>query len=71
MVFLATLSHKLDNEKKKIKESPPKTTKASHVEQDMQDIINAFSNVDFLIEATFLSKTVWLGMYKSVPTLDP
>ena len=65
MLFLATLSHKLDNEKKKIKESPPKTSKASRVEQDMQDIINAFSNVDFLIEATSLSKTVsdWACSY--------
>ena len=47
-----------------IKESPPKTTKVNHLEQDLQNIIHAFANADFQIDANSIKDCIRLGKYK-------
>ena len=47
-----------------IKECPPKTTKVNRLEQDLQNIIHAFANVDFQIDANSIKDCIRLGKYK-------
>ena len=48
-----------------IKESPPKTSKAERQVQDLENITNAFENVDLQIEASSIRDCFRLGKYKS------
>ena len=48
-----------------IKESPPKTTRVNHLEQDLQNTYNpSLANVDFQIDANSIKDYIRLGRYK-------
>ena len=47
-----------------IKESPPKTSKANHLDHDLQCIVNAFAEVEHTVDTSSIRDCFRLGKFK-------